>query len=270
MKWFYAAFGVGILFLLVHLNTSASLPRQTGSGLITAHRGSSAVAPENTLEAIQQAIQDGAGAVEIDVRLTADGVAVLSHDDSLKRTAGVEVLISESEYAQLKSYNVAHKFSHRYGHVTIPTLAEALQTAKGNLKVNIELKNDPPQPGLAEEVVRIVAMMGMEDDCVITSFDRNILKKVRGLTGHIRTGLIVGKSQHLTEDLYTDPSIQILSLKDTLVSRNVMKQARDHGMEVYAWTVNHRPLMKEMMRYEVDSIITDNPSLLYRMLNQTP
>jgi glycerophosphoryl diester phosphodiesterase len=250
-----------------HVRTSASLPTEVDPRFITAHRGSSSAAPENTLPAIRQAIRDRAGMVEIDVRLTADGIAVLSHDDNLKRTAGIDLLISQTNYEDLKHIDVSYHFPRRYKDVRIPTLEEALTAAKGALGVNIELKNDPVQRGLAAEVVRLIERLEMTDDAVITSFDRSLLKDIRAHTDRVKTGLIIGSIRQLTDDVYTDSDIDILSLRASLITPDVMAKSRDNDRMVYAWTVNHIPLMREMIRFQVDSIITDRPALLYDLLH---
>lgn len=266
MRWFYSLTAMVILFHMFHFTSSASLPIQISTDFITAHRGSSFTTPENTLTAINQAIQDRAGMVEIDVRMTADGRVVLSHDDSLKRTAGMNVLVSETNYHELLQYNVAYKFRHTYNEERIPTLEEALEAARGHIKVNIELKSDAVQPELAYYVVRIIELFNMEEQCVITSFNYEVLQQVRELTDEIKTGIIIGRAGDFTNELFSDPCIDIVSVRASLINRKIMKQARDHDLLIYAWTVNHQELMKQMIRFQVDSIITDKPAVLHRLL----
>jgi glycerophosphoryl diester phosphodiesterase len=266
MKWGYALILSLIILQFCYMHTFASRPVQFDPRFITAHRGSSATAPENTLPAIRQAIRDRAGMVEIDVRLTADGVAVLSHDDNLKRTAGINLYISRTNYEDLKQIDVSYQFPRRFHDARIPTLEEALAEAKGFLAVNIELKGDPEPRGLAAEVVRLLESTEMMDDAVVTSFDRSLLEDVRALTDRLKTGLIIGNSRQLTDDVFTDAAIDILSLRASLITPEVMAKARKNNRIVYAWTVNNRQLMKEMVRYQVDSIITDRPAMLYSLL----
>lgn len=267
MKWFYSILSIVVLFQMFHFTSSASLPLQFSTDLITAHRGSSATAPENTLSSIKRAIDDRAGIVEIDVRLTKDGVVVLSHDDSLLRTAGVDVNVSESFYTDLLKYNVAETFPSYDRVERIPTLAEALEFAKDQIRYNVELKGKEQPSALAVQVVKIIESLGMQQDCVITSFDMESLQVVHEASEDIKTGIIIGSRHKLTKEIFEDEDLDALSLRASLINRKVMKQARDHDMQVYAWTVNDRKLMQDMMRYQVDSIITDRPSMLYRLLN---
>ena len=108
---------------------------------ITAHRGSSLAAPENTLSAVQAAIDDLADSVEIDVQLSRDGVVVLGHDASLKRVAGVNRPISALNWDELQKLDVGAWFSGDFAGERIPALEEVLELCKGKINLTIELKN---------------------------------------------------------------------------------------------------------------------------------
>src|SRR5688572_26281908 len=98
--------------------------------IIIAHRGASGVAPENTLAAFRRAIEDGAEGIEFDVRLAKDGVAVVHHDASLKRTAGEKLKLADLNSGELAEKNVGQWFERSsprwwhpdYANETIPTL----------------------------------------------------------------------------------------------------------------------------------------------------
>lgn len=267
MKWLYSILTLFVLTQLFHLKTSASLPIDLSNHKITAHRGSSYLSPENTLEAIKQAYAEQADIVEIDVRLTKDNIVVLSHDDNLKRTAGVDQYISQSRYDQLKNINVA--FYKGTGYETIPTLESVLQFVKrteGKLKLNIELKSESDSPILVEKVVNLILDMDMQDDCYITSFNLPMLEQVKQHTEVIQTGLIIGKKAKLTPEVYANPAIDILSLRASIINHSVMKSAREQNMLVFAWTVNEQDQMRKLLRYNIDSIITDRPAVLDQLL----
>ena len=106
---------------------------------VTAHRGSSGRAPENTLSALRAAIEDGADYAEIDVQETADGHVVLLHDTDLERIAGVDRKIWEVELAELKRYDAGSWFGEAFRKERVPTLEEAIDLVSGRLKLNIEL-----------------------------------------------------------------------------------------------------------------------------------
>lgn len=265
MKLFRTIMTLVVISLLFQPKTSVSMPIQASDQIVTAHRGSSQVKPENTLQAIEQAYADGADIVEVDVRLTADGVVVLSHDDHLKRTAGIDQYVSETRYEDLKNVNVA-AFKGA-GYATIPTLEEVMHYIHGKMKINIELKSDVNHSDLPEKVVELIEQMGMQNECYITSFDLALLERAKERANNIQTGLIIGSKTKFTDDLFTNPAIDILSLHASKINKHVMQEAREHGVLVFAWTVNLQDDMRKMLQYNVDSIITDRPAVLSLMLN---
>ena len=112
-----------------------------GQTEITAHRGSSKMAPENTMAALEAAMEEMADYSEIDVQTTADGIVVLCHDLNLKRVAGVDRALGSMTYSQLEQLDVGSHFSPEFKGERIPTLREVLEACKGRMKLNIELKN---------------------------------------------------------------------------------------------------------------------------------
>ena len=117
---------------------------------ITGHRGSKVRAPENTLSALRQAIAEGADYAEIDVQTTADGVVVLLHDADLMRVASVERRLRDIKFDELSDIDVGSWFMPEFSNERIPTLQEAIDLARGRIKLNIELKFTWPDPALAE------------------------------------------------------------------------------------------------------------------------
>ena len=95
---------------------------------VWAHRGASAYAPENTLEAFQLAIDMKADGIELDIYETSDGRLVIHHDNDIKRmTGGVEAKIRETDFRTLRSYNFSGSYGDRFGKVLIPEFKEVLE-----------------------------------------------------------------------------------------------------------------------------------------------
>jgi glycerophosphoryl diester phosphodiesterase len=111
--------------------------------LIIAAHGDVKKAPENTLPAIEAAIANGADIVEIDIRLTADGVPVLMHDESTERTTDREASVARLSYDELRSFDAGSWFSPEYAGTPVPTLEEALGTAAGRICVIADIKVRP-------------------------------------------------------------------------------------------------------------------------------
>jgi glycerophosphoryl diester phosphodiesterase len=231
---------------------------------VTAHRGSSKDAPENTLSAIRRAIKDGADFAEIDVQETADGLVVLLHDTDLMRIAGVNKKIWQLPYSEIKSLDAGSWFSPDFKGEHIPTLAQALELAHNKIKLNIELKFNGRDQQLVESVVKIIRDHKFDAQCVITSLNYDGLIKVKKLNPDLTTGFIIAKSIGNMFRVDTD----FLSLASGIVNADVVAAARKRKMEVHVWTVNRPDGMSYFINLGVDNIITDYPAKLVAVINE--
>ena len=231
---------------------------------ITAHRGSSTLAPENSLSAIRQAISEGADYAEIDVQETADGVLVLLHDSDLMRVMGLPRPIWEVTYEEISDLDAGSWFSPDFADERIATLEQAIEVARGRIRLNIELKFNGHDRRLAEAVAETVRAAGFAEDCVITSLSRDGLAQVRRIDPGLKIGQIVtlaiGDARRLDVDL--------LSLEAAQATPEAVRGNRRAGLETHVWTVNERPQMQRMMERGVSNIITDRPALLREVLEE--
>jgi glycerophosphoryl diester phosphodiesterase len=254
----YLLFALG---LQAPLALWADLPRHLEprpSAQVTAHRGHSLAAPENTLSAIRKAIESGADYVEVDVQQTADGVVVLLHDRDLKRVANVPRRISELRSDEVRQLDVGNWFGPSFAGERVPTLAEAIQLCRGRIKMNIELKFYGPDRRLAAAVAGVVREHDFEPDCLVTSFDSDALREAKRHDPLLRTGLIVA---YALGDL-SRLQVEALSVRADWLSDAVLRQARRRGQEVHVWTVNEARRMARLLQRGVDNIITGDPDLL--------
>ena len=146
---------------------------------ITSHRGSSSVLPENTMAAFEQAVEDFSDYIELDVRQTYDGKFVVMHDENLKRTTGVNMLVGELTQEQISEMDAAYGMEGAFEgmDVTVPTLEEVLAFTKGKMiRLNIELKTSKLDKDYATKFYELLVDYDMLDSCVITSSDYNVLK----------------------------------------------------------------------------------------------
>lgn len=231
---------------------------------VTAHRGSSRSAPENTLSALYQAISDGADYAEIDVQETADGVVVLLHDQDLMRIAGLATKVREAKFEDLSRVDAGRWFSPDFTGERIPTLKEALIAAGERIGLNIELKFNGHEQQLAERVVALVREVGCSERCILTSLDRQGLARVRELAPEIRIGQIVTAG---LGDL-TGLDVDLLSMNVAQVTRSRVRANRAARMEIHVWTVNEPEAMARMLDYGVDNIITDEPAKLRALIGE--
>ncbi|MNI17376.1 Glycerophosphoryl diester phosphodiesterase [compost metagenome] len=270
--------GVLLCILVAQAVLFPSLPMMSGSGsgsqlpykLVTAHRGSSDTAPENTLIAFRQAIQAGAGYAELDVQETSDGVIVVMHDGNAKRTTGIDKPMWEVTYEELIQVSAGSWYGEHFADEKVPTLEQVIDLAKGNIKLNIELKNNGHQLQLAEKSVEIIQRNNFENDCIFTSFDRNLLHTVKQTDPKLRTGLIVSKLDKASSwaMLLNHPDYDALSIAYPLAQPELLKQAVEYHKQVMVWTVNDPDTMRRMLDFGVNNIITDKPRLLARIIGE--
>ena len=154
---------------------------------VTAHRGSSCKAPENTIGSLGQAIADGADYAEIDVQTTADGVVVLMHDADLMRTGAVNCKLQDILYETLREIDIGSWFSGDFKNERIVKIEEAMAFSRGRIRLNIELKYNRPDPELAGKVGRIIRINNFAEKCVVSSMDYNALKKFKQLFDSVQS-----------------------------------------------------------------------------------
>lgn len=231
---------------------------------ITAHRGSSTKAPENSLSAIKQAIADQADYAEIDVQETIDGVIVVLHDSDLMRITGKKLNIWETAYAQVEALDAGNWFSPEFAGEKIPTLEEAIEVARNKIKLNIELKFNGHGQQLTERVVAIIRRHDFEDQCVITSMNYQELLKAKALDNRLRVGLIIFDAIGKAFDLETD----FFSIATKMASETFISKAQNRGKGVHVWIVNTPDLMEHFIYRGVNNIITDYPTKLVDILKR--
>lgn len=230
---------------------------------VTAHRGHSLAAPENTISAVRKAIESGADYAEVDVQLTADGVVVLLHDRDLKRVAGIAQRLEEVSWEQLRQLDVGSWFGPGFVGERVPTLAEVIDLARGRIKLNIELKLFGDDRRLAREVARLVSEKRFESDCIITTFHYDAILEMKQQNPKLRTGLIVA---HALGDL-SRLEVDVLSVRADWLTEKVLRAAHRAKKEVHVWTVNDGRKMTQLMKQGADNLITDDPDLAIRTRN---
>jgi len=242
--------------------TALTIPRVTEGldGLerkvaITAHRGASAEAPENTISALRQAVEDRADFAEIDVQQTKDAAIVMLHDTNLKRVAGVDREVYDMTLAELKALDFGGWFDERFKGERIATLEEVLDYADGRLKLNIELKVHGHEQQFAERVVKLLRARSFAGQCVITSLDLQILRQVRGLAPELKIGAIVTAKLGRLGDLDVD----FYSMQPLLATVPKIRRAHAMRREVHVWTINEPDKMRRIIDRGIDNLITDHP-----------
>jgi glycerophosphoryl diester phosphodiesterase len=249
--------------------------------LIIAHRGSSALAPENTLAAFARAFDEGADGIELDVRLASDGVPVVIHDATLQRTAGSRDLIRKITSAQLAETEVGSWFNRAqpafaredYAHECVPTLERVFQLiidrGQGRLTTYVELKADGKEPELARAVVELVNRVHFQDRVVVVSFDLESLRQVKLLNSSMRTGALFAPRHGGGAGLRAERIVSMATaagadeiLLNRLIARpRLVRLAQKSGLAVVVWTVDDTTWLKRAADLVIHALITNNPSL---------
>ena len=229
---------------------------------ITAHRGASVAAPENTLAAFREAMAAGAHYAELDVQHTRDGEIVVVHDADLMRMGGDPRRVTDLAAAEIAAIDIGRKYDAKFAGEAPPTLAEVIRLVRGRMKLNIELKYNVPDPGLAPAVIELLRREQFLDDVVITSLDYAALKQVESIEPRLRTGHIVTAS--VGNVLRTEADF--LSLSSAQASASLVRRAHRAGKEVHVWTVNSPEVVVRMIERGVDNIITDDPAMVARVV----
>ena len=239
-----------------------ALHRLDRAVLVTAHRGSSGRAPENTMAALRLAVEDGAQYVEFDVMETGDGQVVVFHDTDLERVTGVKAKIWEKTAAELAELDNGSHFDPRFSDERIPTLDDFLAFAKGRVRLNIEVKPHEREKGLAKSVVEAVRRHGMQDDVIITSNNYPILQRIRALDPELRIGSIIAARLGRVETLDVD----FYSVQPKIATVAFVRNAHADGRDVHVWTVNEKAQMERLLDNGVDVLITDWPKRAFEVL----
>ena len=227
---------------------------------ITAHRGSSLTAPENSISAIKNAISEGADYVEIDVMTTKDDEVVVFHDSTLKRMAGINNSIKDMNLSEVREIDIGSQFSEEFAGEKIPTFKEVLRASKDKIKINIELKVKKKDDPLPEKVVDLLKKYEMEDQVIISSQDYESLQKIKEVDPLINVGFILT----LGIGDFTKMNVDFVSVEYQMLKKDLVYSMHALGKEVHVWTINDKKRAENAMKLGADNIITDSVEMVQK------
>jgi len=232
---------------------------------VTAHRGFSSKAPENTEPAFREALEIGADFIELDVQLSSDGKVVVFHDKSLSRITGINENVENKTYSELMELDTGKWFSDEFSGTPIMMLDEVLERFGNKINLNIEIKKTGSEQITAIKAVELIEKYGCEDSCCITSFSYNALRTVKRENSDIKTGLIANIMTYAGYSSLHD--IDALSLNKKFVSQNLINSIHLSGKRVFVWTVNDKSEAERFIAMGVDNIITDKPDMAIKVVS---
>ncbi|MBN8192337.1 glycerophosphodiester phosphodiesterase [Bacillus sp. NTK074B] len=265
------------------------LQKENERPLVIAHQGGKHLAPGNTIEAFQHAVDIGADVIETDIHITKDGQLVTIHDPTVDATTNGSGFVKDFTLKELQRFDAAYYFqdleghySFRGKHVYVPTLEEVFQRFP-DMRINIEVKDDNPEERTEEIVQKLMELIDeydMEDKVLIASFDQTIIDlfesysngRVATQGGKQEAKKFVILHKLLLRNLYKSNvdafQLPIQEGNIDLTQPVLISGAHRIGLHVHYWTINDPETMERLINLGADGIITDRPDLLLNILER--
>jgi len=231
-------------------------PVQESPLLVFGHRGGrrKGGVEENTFEAIQWALEEGAHGVEVDARVTSDKVPVLLHDDVLERTTNISGPVIETDWLRVSKAKTDRECS-------VPTLADAAKLVFGrNASLMLEIKDF----GNWEEIAAVAVGSALENEgeLILASFDHSILKVIKAAHPEFRTCAILDGALVDPVEFVATTECDIVSIGTTAISSRLISEFKATGVDVFVWTVNSPSEAMRLHNEGVNGVISDRPDLM--------
>jgi glycerophosphoryl diester phosphodiesterase len=239
--------------------------------LVVAHRGASAVAPENTMEAYRVAVEMGADAIELDVHLTADGELALVHDETLERTTDLSGAVASVTLKELGAADAGFRFEAPDGSfpfrgkgMTVPTFAEVLEWLPAGIGLVVEVK---ARAATAAAVEALRSSRVRADGAVsLISFDERIIDDARELDSELPTGFLLVPSQPIEPALiyaveHGHAAVHPFDADLGLDPAAILSLGTAYGRLMGCYVVNDPGRMQQLAAYGLWGFVTDVPDV---------
>jgi glycerophosphoryl diester phosphodiesterase len=225
---------------------------------IFAHRGYSALFPENTMSAFLAAEKANADGLELDVQLTKDGEVVVIHDEKVDRTTSGTGFVKDLPFKEIRKFNANKKGEKKE---PIPSLIEVLEWMQSNqLVCNIELKNNLfPYEGLEEKVIQLVRKYNLKDRIIISSFNHYSIVLSYRTAPEIETAPLFNERIYMPWVYAQSIRAKGIHPKLVSVSDEIIKGSMENGIAVRPYTVNKESDINRLLKINCTAIITDDP-----------
>ncbi|RMG19208.1 MAG: glycerophosphodiester phosphodiesterase [Bacteroidetes bacterium] len=265
------------LFVFMY-NRDVFGPQQASRNFnVIAHRGASGYAPENTLAAVQKALDMGADMVEIDVHLSRDGEVVVIHDPTLERTTSGKGEVSNKTLTELRQLDAGLWFGEAFRGEKIPTLAEVLQLIDGKATLLIEIKKGTTglYSGIEQKVIDQINAHQARSWSIIQSFEPEVVQNIHRLDTALELHKLITANLpvlpihhdgrlHWTSAFSYD-YVDAINPHFQPLTRRFVNMAHKRGLKVFTYTVNEPSDMRAVRALGVDGIITNYPDLALRL-----
>ncbi|MFO7618072.1 MAG: glycerophosphodiester phosphodiesterase family protein [Thermoplasmata archaeon] len=222
---------------------------------IIAHRGASALEPENSVAAFEKALEMGAHTIEMDVRTTLDGEAVLMHDETVNRTTSGHGRVSEMTFQEIKELRLRNR-------EPVPPLKDVIERFKGRAYLILELKDH----GSAGASCSLVKELKLWNDVTFSSFHGPWLVELKLRHPAAKAAFVSEDRKMDCVRIALSLKAQALHLGRRIATRKLIIQAHEADLDVNIWTVNTARQMRKFIEMGADGIITDKPDILIEAL----
>ncbi|MEX0812190.1 MAG: glycerophosphodiester phosphodiesterase family protein [Chitinophagales bacterium] len=248
---------------------------------IIAHRGASGYCPENTIPAIEKALEIGVDMVEIDIHLSKDGEIIVIHDATIDRTTNGKGYVVDFTLNELKEFDAGSWYDEKFSGTKIPELSEVLQLCVGKCPLLIEVKKGSDYyPEIEQKAWQLVKEMNAEEWVEFQSFYDHSLEQMEktGITAPIYkllVGIYPGFPLYIDHSLKwgnyfrkNKVSISGINPNESFVNSAFLNKVNNKSLSSYIWTVNEEKKMRKMIARNVAGIITNYPKELKQILNE--
>ncbi len=234
-----------------------------------AHRGASGYFPENTMLAFQEGVKMGATGLETDVQMTKDGVLILIHDETLNRTTNGKGFVKDYTYQEIAELDAGSWYKRSFRGEKIPTLRELLEFVKDkNIILNLELKNTLiPYHGMEELVLQLIKEYKVEKKIIISSFNHYSIVKVKKLNNKIKTAILYTEGLFHPERYAKYVGANAIHPYYLAINKEIVNEVKKEKILINPYTVNKEEDMLNLIKMEVDGIITNYPDKLHKLLS---
>ncbi len=249
-----------LCFVLLMLPAAPAQPRRV---VAIAHRGEHLHHPENTMPAFEEAVRLGADYIEVDVRTTADGKLVLSHDGSVDRCTNGKGEVARMTFVEIRELDAGIKMGTEFAGTKIPTFDEVLDYARGKINIYVDVKQ-----AAAKDLVEHIAGHGMTNRVVI--YSGRISKEIQQLSPALKImpeAVSVEMAQRIITELH--PKVMAFGASDW--KPDITKLAKDSGAELYVdrqGSTDNPASWQAAIDAGADGIQTDRPGELVKYLRE--
>lgn len=238
--------------------------------LIIAHRGASQEAPENTIPAIEKALEAGVDMLALEVQRSKDDHPLVLADVSLDRTTNGSGRVARMSSAEIRALDAGSWFDPEFAGTKVPTLAEVIKKVGSQARLMLSLPETRAGTPWAEQLQKdLKARKNPAEDILVFS-DSESLKSFREVAGEFSYALILGEK--VDGWIYLEKAgkmgLKVVRPFRTQIDSVLVRQAHDKQIKVFAYFANEEADLRELLELKVDGIITGRPERLKGLLTQ--